>query len=222
MSEFTYAHRDTSGGERESSTAAFNRAKLSEELAIMRERAHAREIPVSDDETLTLLMTVTRALQPEKILELGTAIGVSGAAMLGCAPLSHLTTVEKNADFYAEAAENFKKLDLESRVTAVCGDAGEIIKEFSDGTFDFIFLDCAKVQYIKYLPDLKRILKKGGTLFADDVLLFGYVTGDMEVPKKRKMLVQHVREYVDAVTDDKELQTVVLNAGNGVALSVKI
>ncbi len=78
------------------------------------------------------------------------------------------------------------------------------------------------MQYVKYLPTLKKLLKKGGALFADDVLLFGYVTGEEEVPKKRKMLVEHIKEYISAVTDDCELQTTVVNIGNGVALSVKI
>ncbi len=78
------------------------------------------------------------------------------------------------------------------------------------------------MQYVKYLPRLKRLLKRGGTLIADDILLFGYVTGEEEVPPKRKMLVEHIREYIIAVTRDSGLQTTVLNVGNGVALSVKL
>ena len=100
------------------------------------------------------------------------------------------------------------------------GDAGEEIEKL-EGGYDFIFLDCAKVQYVKYLPRLKTLLKKGGVLAADDVLLFGYVTGEEETPKKRRMLVEHVKEYIAAATGDEELTTTVINVGNGVALSVK-
>ncbi len=82
-------------------------------------------------------------------------------------------------------------------------------------------MDCAKAQYIKYLPELKRLLKKGGTLVADDVLLFGWLTGESEVPKKRKMLYKHVCEYVEAVTSDTGLITTVMDIGDGLALSVK-
>ena len=58
-------------------------------------------------------------------------------------------------------------------------------------------------------------------LLADDVLLFGYITGEEEVPKKRKMLVEHIKEYLFSVTCDEALCTTVLDIGNGLALSTK-
>ena len=220
MQEFTYAHKNTQDGERKTPTAQFNKPEISAPLAELRQRAFAREIPVSDDETLNFLITVLCAVQPKNILELGTAVGLSGATMLETCPAAHLTTVEKSPEFFEEAKQNFSDLGLNSRITLICGDAGEQIKSL-EGDYDFIFLDCAKVQYIKYLPHLKRLLKSGGVLLADDVLLFGYITGEEEVPKKRKMLVEHVREYIDAVTGDSELSTTIINVGNGIALSVK-
>ncbi len=111
-------------------------------------------------------------------------------------------------------------MGVSDRVTLICGDAGEVINKL-DGKYDFIFLDCAKVQYVKYLPRLKTLLRSGGVLLADDVLLFGFVTGEQPVPPKRRMLVEHIKEYISAVTSDPELTTTVLDIGNGVALSVK-
>lgn len=221
MQNFDYAHKDTQNGERSTPTAQFNPASVSKEIQEIRKQAFKEEIPVSDDETLNFLCTLMHALMPKNILELGTAVGVSGAAMLEISKNAHLTTIEKSPGFHARAIENFESLNVKDRVTAILGDAGEVISSF-DGQYDFIFLDCAKVQYIKYLPTLKKLLKKGGVLLADDVLLFGYVTGEEEVPKKRKMLVEHVKEYITAVTDDKELATTILNVGNGLALSVKL
>lgn len=221
MQNFNYAHKNTAEGERQTKTARFNKPRISEEIQSVRRDAFRAEIPVSDDETLNFLCTVIGALQPERILELGTAVGVSGSAMLKSCKRAHLTTVERDENFYKKAVENFEKLGLSDRVTAVSGDAGEVIERL-DGKFDFIFLDCAKVQYIKYLPRLKTLLKPCGVLVADDVLLFGYVIGETEVPKKRKMLVEHVKEYLEAVTHDEELSTTVLDIGNGVAMSVKL
>lgn len=221
MTDFTYAHKNTQEGERATSTAPFNKPQISEEILSLRLNAFKEEIPVSDDETLCFLQTFLAALKPENILELGTAVGVSGAAMLQTCPDAHLTTVERDGNFYKKAVENFKNLNLWDRVAAISGDAGEEILKLPEGEFDFIFLDCAKVQYIKYLPRLKKLLKKGGVLLADDVLLFGYVTGEEETPKKRKMLVEHIKEYLSAVTNDNELYTTVLDIGNGIAISVK-
>ena len=221
MTEFDYAHKNTEGGERATKTAPFNKPQIEEEIQALRLNAFKEEIPVSDDETLCFLQTFLSSIKPQNILELGTAVGVSGAVMLKTCTCAHLTTVERDEKFYNAAVENFKNLNLSDRVTVVLGDAGEEIEKLPESAFDFIFLDSAKVQYIKYLPRLKKLLKTGGVLVADDVLLFGYITGEEEVPKKRKMLVEHIREYIAAVTNDCELYTTVLDIGNGVAISVK-
>lgn len=217
---FDYAHKDTSEGERITPTAQFNIIELPEGIEKIRQSACAREIPVSDRETLTFLLTLLSALQPRKILEIGTAVGVSAAAMLSVCPDAHITTIEKSENFYNEAQENLKTLGKTQHVSAILGDAADILPTLDD-SYDFIFLDGPKVQYVKYLPELKRLLNAKGTLLADDVLLFGYVTGEEAVPKKRKMLVNHIKEYISAVTSDPEVYTTVINIGNGLALSVK-
>lgn len=216
-----YAHFDTSEGERRTPTAKFNIPHISQELQRLRESAFERSIPTADDETLNFLITQLRAIKPKNILELGTATGISGIAMLNVCPEAHLTTIEKNEQFFGEAKRNFKCFSIDMRVDAILGDIGEKL-DMLDGTFDFIFMDCAKVQYIKYLPKLKKLLSRGGVLLADDILLFGWITGESEIPQKRKMLAKHVEEYVHAVTDDEELSTTIINIGDGIALSVKI
>ena len=220
MEEFTYAHKDTSSGERTTRTARFNKPQISGNLQRIREAAFAREIPVSDDETLCFLQTLILSKQPKNILELGTAIGVSGIVMLETCKTAHLTTIERDENFYKEAKTNFASAGVENRVTQIFGDAGQTIQTLS-GKYDFIFLDCAKVQYIKYLPRLKELLKEGGMLYADDILLFGYITGEEQTPKKRAALVNHIKEYINAVISDKDFYTTILDAGNGAAISVK-
>ena len=215
-----YAHFNTKDGERKTPTAGFNHPDISKELQALRESAFERSIPTADDETLQFLLTFLSAAKPKNILELGTATGISGIAMLNACPEAHLTTIEKDENFYNEAVNNFKCFGVNMCVDAIFADAGEAIDKLS-GTYDFIFMDCAKVQYIKYLPRLKKLLKKGGVLLADDILLFGWLTGEEEVPRKRKMLFQHICEYVQAVTADEELCTTILNTGDGLALSVK-
>ncbi|MBE7088825.1 MAG: O-methyltransferase [Clostridiales bacterium] len=220
MAQFTYAHNDTSAVEKQSSTARFVKLKIDSKLQKLREQAFARHIPIANDETLNFLIALVSAIKPKRALELGSAVGVSGIAMLSCCPDMHLVTVEKEDDFYLEAKRNFASFGVDNRVNAILGDAGEVI-EVINGGFDFIFLDSAKAQYKKYLPVLKGLLNSGGVLVADDILLYGWVNGEQEVPQKRQSIVKHVTEYIEAATSDSDLITSIINIGDGIALSVK-
>ncbi len=200
-------------------TASLVKLNIDERIARLRKQALDREIPVADDETLQFLLLTVTALQPKRILEIGTAVGLSGSAMLLACPEARLTTMELEEDRYLEAKENFAALGVKDRVTAYLGDAGEILA-MMDGEYDFVFLDGPKAQYEKYLFDLKRLMKKGATLFADDVLLYGWVSGEEPTPQKRHSIVDKIRSYLHTVTNDPELITSVLDVGDGVALSV--
>lgn len=200
-------------------TASLVKLNIDERVARLRAHALERDIPVADDETLQFLLLTVSMLKPKRILEIGTAVGLSGSAMLMACPEARLTTMELEEDRYLEAKENFAALGVKDRVTAHLGDAAEILA-MMDGEYDFVFLDGPKAQYEKYLFDLKRLMKKGATLFADDVLLYGWVSGEEPTPQKRHSIVDKIRSYLHAVTNDPELITSVLDVGDGVALSV--
>ena len=139
--------------------------------------------------------------------------------MLYECPNARITTMELEEERYLEAKQNFADFGVSGRVTAHLGDAGEILA-MMDGEFDFVFLDGPKAQYEKYLFDLKRLMKKGAILFADDVLLYGWVSGEEPTPQKRHSIVDKIRSYLETITADKDFITSVLNVGDGVALSV--
>ena len=201
-------------------TAELARPPVGERISALREEALAAGIPVADKETLHFLLTLLSALRPARILEIGTAVGLSAAAMLECCPEAQVTTIESDEDLWRQAKENLSSLGLSGRAVCHLGDAGEILT-MMDGPFDFIFLDGPKAQYIHYLPDLKRLLAPRGVLFADDVLLYGWVSGRAETPYKRRSIFQRLREYLGAVCTDPDLRTVVLEVGEGAAISVK-
>lgn len=200
-------------------TASLVQLNIDETLSKKRADALLRGIPVADDETLQFLLVTLRMAKPLKILEVGTAVGLSGVAMLQACKNATLTTMELEEERYLEAKENFKAFGVENRVSAYLGDAGEILA-MMDGQYDFVFLDGPKAQYEKYLFDLKRLMKKGAILFADDVLLYGWVSGEEETPQKRRSIVEKIRSYLQVITSDKDFTTSVLNVGDGVALSV--
>ncbi len=200
-------------------TASLVQLNIDEELSQKRKEALSRGIPVADDETLNFLLLTLKAVRPTRILEIGTAVGLSSVAMLQACPNVRLTTMELEEERYEEAKENFLHFGVSDRVNAYMGDAGEILA-MMDGEFDFVFLDGPKAQYEKYLFDLKRLMKRGAVLFADDVLLYGWVSGEEPTPQKRHSIVDKIRSYLDTVTKDKDFTTSVLNVGDGVALSV--
>lgn len=219
--DFSYPHNDTSLPERPSRTGNINKLVADPLVKGIRADAFVRRIPVSSDETLQFVCVQARACGAENILEIGAAVGASGIALLQTCPQAHLITIEKNADFAAEAQANFGRAGLSDRVKLLKGDAADILPRLG-GQFDFIFLDGPKVQYVKWLPHLKRLLRSGGMLAADDVLLYGWVNGEVPAPQKRHMLVEHVREYLDAVMGDGDFLSYVADVGDGIALSVKI
>ncbi len=193
---------------------------IDERIRNLRVNALYRRIPVMDDQTLQYLLTTLTALQPTKILEIGTAVGLSAAAMLTACPKAHVTTIEIDEERYTEAKKNLSDLGLSNRVTCHLGDAGEILA-MMDNKYDFVFLDGPKAQYPRYMSELKRMLNKGGVVFADDVLLFGWVSGQTKTPEKHTLFVKKMQEYLKELTEDKDFITTVVDVGDGVALSVK-
>ena len=200
-------------------TASLVKENIDKRLAARRAEALARGIPVADEETLNFLLLTLEMYQPKHILEIGTAVGLSGVAMLQTLPNAKLTTIELEEERYEEAKKNFADFGVETRVNAYLGDAAEILA-MMDGQFDFVFLDGPKAQYEKYLFDLKRLMKKGAVLFSDDVLLYGWVSGVEPTPQKRRSIVEKIRSYLQTLTSDEDFRTSVLDVGDGVALSV--
>ncbi|MDE5896298.1 MAG: class I SAM-dependent methyltransferase, partial [Clostridia bacterium] len=155
--------------------------------------------------------------KPAHILEIGAAEGLTSCAVLLCSS-AHVTAIECDGKRAERARENFSLFGVDDRAVLHEGDAGEILPMLT-GEYDLIFLDGPKAQYRRYFPECKRLLKKGGVLLSDDVLLFGWVRGDP--PPKRRMLVEHVREYLGVLERDSDFTTVILELAEGLAVSIK-
>ena len=192
-------------------------SRLNPELLKLRESAKQGRDPTCADETLEYILTLCEERNPKRILEIGCAEGLTSCAMLSVTNAT-LTAIELDAGRAATARKHFSEFGFSDRVTFHEGSAGEILPML-EGAYDLIFLDGPKVQYKRYLPDCKRLLKSGGVLFSDDVLLFGWVRG--EPPKKRRMLVEHIREYLQTLEADPEFETEILELGEGLAVSTK-
>ena len=157
-----------------------------------------------------------------KILEVGTAIGFSALLMSEYAPQGcHITTIEKYEKRIPLAKENFKKAGKEDKITLLEGDAVEILADMQE-TFDFIFMDAAKGQYIHFLPDILRLLEPGGLLVSDNILQDGdIVESKYAVTRRNRTIHNRMREYLYALTHHEKLETVILPVADGVTLSTK-
>lgn len=193
-----------------------------ENFVQMRAFAEEHEVPIMLADSEQLLKTMIRIKKPKKILEVGTAIGYSGSLMLLCSPESRLWTIEMDEERIALAKQNFKNNGVEDRVTVFQGDAREIIHKMT-GEFDFIFLDGPKRQYIDFLPYLKDMLAPGGVLLSDNVLFHGFVEGLPRLTRKHRAygIATHMNKFLDELMADDDFESVILEIGDGVALSVK-
>ncbi len=185
--------------------------------------AHNKEIPVAKPETTKLLHILSLTKKPKKILELGTGIGCSAIILSKASEDSSILTVEKNPDNYNEALSLISLNNLSDRIKVINDDGINVLKDLAEKNekFDFIFLDSAKAQYIDYYPYLTDMLTNGGMLVTDNVLYGGMVATDELVEHRKRTIVKRLRMYIDALNNDKTLQTVVVPIGDGVAISVK-
>ncbi|MEG1711312.1 MAG: O-methyltransferase [Clostridia bacterium] len=194
-------------------------AENQSDMAQMRQNAYERHIPVLMEETERLLDVIIKIKQPKRILEIGTAIGFSGIVMLKASPMAHLNTIEESAASIEAAKTNFEKYNVNKRVTIFEGDAREIVPMLT-GSYDFIFMDGPKGQYLEFFPYLKSILESGGVLMCDNVLYKGLVQNIPEKRHKHITIARNLKAFLEAISNDNQLSTVTLQIGDGVSISV--
>lgn len=180
------------------------------------------EVPIIRKEMQSFLRFLLAMKKPMKILEVGTAIGFSALLMSEYAPEGcKITTIEKYEPRIPLARENFRKAGKEEVITLLEGDATEILKELQ-GTYDLIFMDAAKGQYIHFMPDILRLLAADGLLVSDNVLQDGDVMESRyAVVRRNRTIHSRMREYLYELTHHPLLETCILPVGDGITLSVK-
>ncbi len=190
---------------------------------VIAEDAVRRGIPIIRKETGALLKTIVTMKQPGAILEIGTAVGYSAVWMASAAPPAcRITTIEKDEARIAEARENFRRAGLETRIELIGQDAEEVLPKLPGGAFDLIFLDAAKGQYGKWLPELLRLMPAGGVLIADNVLQERTILESrFAVERRGRTIHSRMREFLWEIKHSPALQSAVLPVGDGAALCVK-
>lgn len=187
------------------------------------EECRSTNVPVIRPQMQSLLRLLLAAGRPMRILEVGTAIGFSALLMSEYAPEGcRITTIEKYEKRIPIAKENFRRAGREACITLLEGDASEILGSL-DEVYDFIFMDAAKGQYIRFLPDILRLLGKGGLLVSDNVLQDGdIIESRFAVTRRNRTIHSRMREYLYELKHNEQLETVILQDGDGATVSVKL
>lgn len=204
----------------------FIREKTVQTDELLRElEAYAKEnsIPIAEPETARLLSVLTRLKRPERVLEIGCAIGYSSIIMSkGLKDGGSILTLEYDPEMVALARENIKRARLNSVIRVVEADAKDYLAYIDeDECFDMIFLDGPKAHYVSMLDDAVRLLKKGGLLITDNVMFKGMTVDDGHFARRKVTIIHRLREYIDALMAHPQLETSILSQGDGVTLSVK-
>ena len=184
--------------------------------------AKETDVPIIRNSMQAFLRFWLTMQKPMKILEVGTAIGFSALLMSEYAPKGcEITTIEKYEPRIPIAKANFEAAGKQDVIMLLEGDAADILKELT-GTYDLIFMDAAKGQYIHFMPDILRLLSPGGLLISDNVLQDGdVVESRFAVTRRNRTIHARMREYLYELKHHPQLETVILPVGDGVTLSVK-
>lgn len=190
------------------------------ELAKIKQEALEEHIPIIMDDTLEVIEKILENRKVTKILEIGTAVGYSSICFSEFLEENgSIDTIEREEDRVEKAKENIKRAEVEDKIHIHFGDAVEILPTI-EGKYDMIFIDAAKGKYPFFLSHALRLLADDGIILADNVLYKGYVMSDYNKHKQRTA-VRNLREYLKEVSENPNLETKILEVGDGLAVSIR-
>ena len=189
-----------------------------DKLSQIKQKALEEHIPIIMDDTLEVVDKILKDVKPEKILEIGTAVGYSAICFSEYLQENgRIDTIERDAERIEEAKQNIKAVGAEGKIKIYEGDAVEILPQLQE-KYDVVFIDAAKGKYPFFLKESLRMIKPEGVILADNILYKGYVMSDYNKHKQRTA-VRNLREYIKEVTENSNIETEILEVGDGLAIS---
>lgn len=187
----------------------------------IKEKALEDHIPIIMDDTLEVVGKILEDKKPDRILEIGTAVGYSAIRFSKyLSDNGYIDTIERDEERISEAKQNIKDLNLEEKIHIYEGDALEVLPTLT-GPYDVVFIDAAKGKYPIFLSEALRMLASHGIIVADNVLYKGYVMSDYNKHKQRTA-VRGLRGFLKELTENENLTTEILEVGDGLAISKKM
>ena len=192
---------------------------IDKEFAELEELCRRKRIPILDRDAADFLKLQLKIKKPKRVLEIGTAYGFSALLTAKHTPQdAKITTIEIDTE-RAEMAKNIiSESNYSHKIDIKVGNALDVLM-YLHNQFDFIFLDAAKGQYLYLFEYIMDLLETGGILLADNVLYKGKVLSDKEVRHKIRTIVNNLKKYLELVMNHPELDSTIISAGDGMALS---
>jgi predicted O-methyltransferase YrrM len=177
------------------------------------------KIPVVRKNTARFLYFLVKIKKPERALEIGTGSGYSTLWMeKGLEESAEFTTIERDRNRFEAAKKLFESYP---RIRVLCQDAFAFLKE-SQRTFDLVFLDAQKRDYVEYLELLENKIEKGGILFVDNFLFGGKV---IQMSEEEKAFyhngVDRLKKFNEKLSRHPAFETLFLSIDDGVIVALK-
>lgn len=191
-------------------------------LSKIKEEALQKHVPIIEDEPLELIKVILKLKKPNKILEVGTAVGYSAInfSKYLVGENAKLKTIEIKEEMYNKAMENITAMQLNDKIEVINADATEYMKSIPDDEqYDVVFIDAAKGQYLVFLEEAIRLTKNGGIIIADNMLYRGRTLSDYNEHKHRTA-TNRLRKYLVVMKEDKRLDSTLIKIGDGLAISI--
>lgn len=186
----------------------------------MEQYAKEYNVPIIEKDSIAFIMKFIKANEVKDILEIGSAIGYSAILMASVAENVKVTTIERDNTRYMECLKNVKKCGLEGKINVVFQDALEM--NLSGVSYDLIFIDAAKGQYLKFFEKYKYFLKPGGVIISDNLKFHGHVGNRASITSRNlKQLVGKLENYIDFLKNNEEFETKFYDVGDGLSVSIR-
>jgi predicted O-methyltransferase YrrM len=181
--------------------------------------AELNSVPIMQKEGIEFMCNFIRENNIKSVLEIGSAIGYSAIQMALVNEDIHVTTIERDEPRYLEAVKNVKAANLENRIELIFGDALETVV---DGSYDLLFIDAAKAQYIRFFDRYTPFLQTNGYVITDNLDFHGLVANPEKTKNKNtKDLVRKISRFRQYLTERTDYDTTFYTFGDGVAISKK-
>jgi len=189
-------------------------------LQQIKEKALENRVPIIMDDTLEKIEELLKEAKPKRLLEIGAAVGYSAICFEKYVSLK-IDTIEQDEGRFLEAKANIEDLGLSNKINLIKGNAVEILQnmniENEEEKYDFVFIDAAKSKYPIFLEEALKLTTKNAIIVADNVLFKGYVLSDYNAHKQRTA-VRHLREFLQMIKENENLESEILEIGDGLAV----